>query len=238
MKKLLLVFCCISHFFAKAQFIILQPPRTTTFTSNEKYFSFSPFALLEPQIAIGAGFGNHFSTRSEYFVELSYLGKNPIYNYLVAFHGARVIFQYRYHLLKQWRPLINRGLLYRAKRKKIDPFIGSEFRLRGYNFTDEHTIVNPATNDTVNNYVYRANATIFAGAFIWGATYNVGKKGNWKIELTGGIGARIKMVSLRNMPAGYEMFKIFKTDLGAPEIFDATGLPYFPCAIRLRYIIH
>ena len=42
---------------------------------NQKYYTFNPISLAEPHMAIGIGFGNRFSERSEYFAELSYLNK-------------------------------------------------------------------------------------------------------------------------------------------------------------------
>src|SRR6185436_14938010 len=97
-----------------------ERPRAKRFTETEKYFSFNPFGLIEPQVAIGIGYGNHFTERSEYFAELSYVGNNYIYGDLLSsLHGARLITQYRYHFLQQWKPILNLRL--RTRKIRTDP---------------------------------------------------------------------------------------------------------------------
>src|SRR5437868_768442 len=107
MKKILLISFCIGNLLVNAQ-QKSNNPAARHFSETEKYFSFNPFGLIEPQVALGIGYGNRFTERSEYFTELSYVGKNYIYGDLLAsLHGARLITQYRYHFLQRWKPILN-----------------------------------------------------------------------------------------------------------------------------------
>jgi hypothetical protein len=210
------------------------------FTESEKYFSFNPLALAEPQIALGAGFGNRFSERSEYFTELSYLAKQPFYDYSTqkSFQGIRFIAQYRYHFLQQWRPLINLGKRNRERKGRQNPFVGAEFRLKPFNFTDTRSFIKSSTADTLNGFLYKANAVSIGGAILFGSTYNISSNGQWKIEVTGGIGGKVKKVKYKNLPAGYEpIFIRGGFGLKPPAIDEAVGMPYFPFCIRMRYVI-
>ena len=139
MKKLFFICLCFINLLVNAQ---LKKNKSIKhrFTESEKYFSFNPLALAEPQIAIGGGFGNRFSERSEYFTELSYVAKHPFYDMPEkSLHGLRFIAQYRYHFLQQWRPLINLGQRNRERRARQNPFVGVEFRVKPFNFTNNGT---------------------------------------------------------------------------------------------------
>jgi len=235
MKKTLLICFCICDLLVNAQ-QKSNTPAARHFADTEKYFSFNPFGLIEPQVAIGIGYGNHFTERSEYFTELSYVGNNYIYgNLLSSLHGARLITQYRYHFLQQWKPILNLRL--RIRKVKTDPFMGIEFRMKGYNFSDRNSFVNLTAHDTLKNVLYSANVFSIGGGILFGRTIDIGANGNWKLEITAGIGAKQKFVTLKDHPAGYEPVKNQRIDLGPPSIFEAVGMPYVPCTIRLRYMI-
>lgn len=215
----------------------IQKPSKLSYTGSEKYVSFNPFGLLEGGMTIGGSFGNRFSERSEYFSELSYIGKNPLYNeYVNSMHGFRLITQYRYHFLQQWRPILSIG--FQKRRARTKPFAGLEFRIKEYNFSSTNSFVNHATNDTINNYSYKANATCLGGTVIFGATHNIGSSGNWKIEITAGLGAKQKLVRFKNIPTGYKPVIVRAIDWGFPRIYESVNSPYVPFAIRLRYVIN
>ena len=61
------------------------------------------------------------------------------------------------------------------------------------------------------------------------------------MEMTAGIGAKQKFVKYKNLPPGYELyvppFNRKPDALRPPEIDEAVGMPYFPCVLRLRYVI-
>lgn len=222
MKKNLVIFFCLLNLFAAAQ-SKKQKTAAQGFTKSEKYFSFNPLGLAEPQMAIGAGFGYRFSERSEYFTELSYLLKTPFYSYQAnSLKGFRFLGQYRYHL-----------------QKKNNWFIGAEFRLKMYEFTGNNTFVNNTSQDTLKSVSYNANAVSLGGAFVFGNTFNISKNGMWKIEITAGIGAKQKLVSFTGALKEYEIIINRKLDgLAPPYVFEAVGMPYIPCTIRLKYHIH
>jgi len=134
LKKNLVIFFCLLNLFAAAQ---SKQHKTAVqgLTKSEKYFSFNPLGLAEPQMAIGAGFGCRFSGRSEYFTELSYLLKTPFYSYQAnSLKGFRFLGQYRYHL-----------------QKRNNWFIGAEFRLKMYEFTGNNTFVINTSMDKVKS---------------------------------------------------------------------------------------
>ena len=237
----MLLLLVLFFFKANAQ----QTKRKSTrqhFTATEKYFSFNPLALAEPKIAIGAGFGNRFSERSEYFTELSYIAKHPFYDMQEkSLHGFRFLAQYRYHFLQRWRPLINLGNFTRASRERNarqHPFIGIEFRLKPFNFTDKRTFLKSSPPDTLNSFLYKANAVSVGGAILFGETYNISSNGKWKLEVTAGIGGKVKIIKYKNLPVGYDpLFIQGGFGLKPPANDEAVGMPYFPFCIRLKYII-
>jgi Protein of unknown function (DUF3575) len=223
LKKNIAILLCLLNLFAAAQ---SKKNKTAThgLTQSEKYFSFNPFGLAEPQMAIGAGFGCRFSERSEYFTELSYLLKTPFYSYQAnSLNGFRFLGQYRYHFLQ----------------KNTNRFIGAEFRLKMYEFTGKNTFVNNTSHDTLKSVSYNANAVSLGGAIVFGNTYNLSRNGMWKIEITAGIGAKHKLVSFKRALKEYEVIIQSKPDgLAPPYIFEAVGMPYIPCTIRLKYLIN
>jgi hypothetical protein len=238
MKKYILLLLAFFCFKINAQ-QIKSKSSNRRFTATERYFTFNPLALAEPQIAIGAGFGNRFSERSEYFTELSYIAKTPFYDYQAnSLHGFRFLSQYRYHFFGTGKPLINLGLR-KERNTKHNRFIGAEFRLKMYNFSGNNTFVNNTSNDTLRSISYNANAISLGGAILFGRAYNISKNGNWKIEITAGIGAKQKLVNFKGILKDYEIIIQRKPDgLAPPYIYEAVGMPYFPCSIRLKYIIN
>ena len=239
MKKfiagLLLLVCSRSG--AQQMQVILEQDQ---FTEKEKYFSFNPLALAEPHLAMGGGFGNRFSKRSEYFTELSYVAKQPFYHYTAqkSLNGLRFIAQYRYHFLQQWRPLINMGERRRSRRASHNPFVGVEFRIKPFNFSANKTFVRDNPADTLSNFLYKANAVSLGGALIFGETINLSADERWKLEFTIGIGGKVKIINYKNIPDGYKPFLLEGGwGFASPGAAEAVGLPYFPCALRLRYVI-
>ena len=209
-------------------------------SETEKYFSFNPFGLAEPQIATGFGFGNRFTERSEYFTELSYITKTPFYTTKPnKLNGYRLLLQYRYNILESSIP----GLGLRSGRLKGrsngNSFIAAEFRLKGYNFSSTNTFIKTNPADTLQNYLYEAGAVSVGGAIILGRSYNLSNDGNWKLDLTAGVGGKAKKVKYKNVPQDYQsLTKKGGFGLAPPSIDETIGLPYFPLCIRIRYIIN
>jgi hypothetical protein len=238
LKLVFLFFLFQSH--VNAQLRSSRLAKTTTEESG-KYFSFNPFALAEPHLAAGVGFGNHFTERSEYFTELSYIGKQFFYDNTTtnSLHGVRWIAQYRYHFLHPWQPLFNIGSVGRRGRNaNRHLFLGAEFRVKPFTFSASRTFVKEMPADTLHNFVYKANAVCVGGAILMGEIFDLSADGKWKLEATIGIGARIKTVHYKNIPTGYKpLTQKGYFGLAVPVIDEPVGLPYVPCAIRLRYCI-
>ena len=204
-----------------------------------KYITFNPFAIFEPQATIGLGFGNRFSQRSEFYGELSYLTKTPFYDYRINdLRGYKIVTQYRYHFLQQWKPIINGSRVARERRGRFQPFTGIEFRFKNFSFSSNKTIYSDLPRDTISSYNYKTTATVIGGAIIFGSTYKISRNEKWNLEVTSGIGARHRFVKNLNLPAGYKVLdqrRYYAFRL--PPIDEAIGLPYFPIAVKIKYIL-
>ncbi len=201
------------------------------------YLSFNPFSIAEPQLAVGLSYGNRFTERSEMFIEVSYVAKHPSYNFdYEKLNGFRFIAEYRYHFLQQWKPIINLGEKIRERKRKSQPFIGLQFRLKQYQLIYKDNFTNFV--DTLINYRYIANIVSLGGALTFGATYNISKNKKWQLETTIGVGAKQKFVKYKNLPSNYKVLIYEKSRaLYTPKINDEIGTPIFPTTIRLRYML-
>jgi hypothetical protein len=224
--------------------VFCSPVRAQSFDKNsftgfhpEKYFSFNPLALAEPQMTIGLGAGNRFSARSEYFAELSYLFQSPIFReWNNNINGVRGIIQYRYHLLRPRR-------LFERWRRSVptttdgeETWIAMEGRLRHYTFTGTNAFINEAAADTLFNYMYTARANVLGGAILFGKTFTTSPSGRWRLEMSFGIGAKQKFVRFKNIPPGYQLTELASAEWGFfPKIYSAGITPYLPFALRVRY---
>lgn len=207
------------------------------YEDKEKYISVNFFSIAEPQFAFGPSFGNRFTERSEYFIELSYVTKTPFYDWkdFERLRGARIIAQYRYHFLQQWRPLINFGAANRRRRERHQPFMGIEFRVKPISFITSGNFINTASNDTLVNYSFSANAFTYGGTLIFGKTFTISADEKWKLELTMGIGAKQRDVKLKTVPAGYKVLSIERIAFQTPPLQEAAGGVLIPLALRIRY---
>ncbi|MBI5856413.1 MAG: hypothetical protein HZB42_02085 [Sphingobacteriales bacterium] len=211
------------------------------FDEKEKYFSLNFFSIAEPMFALGPSYGCRFSERSEYFFELAYVAKTPFYDWqnVSRLHGARVLAQYRYHFLQQWKPLINFGNANRRRRERRQPFIGIEFRYKPFSFSSKGNFVNRSIQDTLYNVSFSASTNNLGGALLFGGTFNLSADEKWKLEFTAGIGGKQRFVKLKTIPPGYQVYRVRPADgPTGPLLQEETGAPYFPCAIRLRYVIN
>ncbi|MGQ0740326.1 MAG: hypothetical protein ACT4OJ_14840 [Bacteroidota bacterium] len=211
-----------------------------SFDVKETYFSLNPFSVAEPQFAFGPSFGQRLTERSEYFIEAAYVGKTPFYkndwqDYNML-RGARFIFQYRYHFLQQWRPLINFGEAFRSRRSRHHPFVGLEFRIKPISFSTTGSFVNAATRDTLQSYPFKANAFTYGGAVIFGNTFNLSSDGQWRLEFTAGIGAKQRNVNLKTVPDGYKTLVSQRLAFQAHSLYEEQGTVLVPLAVRLRYL--
>jgi Protein of unknown function (DUF3575) len=234
MKKILAFMFIFCNYLSYAQRAI-HKSASNQFIKSEKYLTFNPLAIAEPQMAIGVGFGNRFTVRSAYFAELSYITKSIFYNTDVEkLNGFRFLAQYRYHFFQN-----GKQAKISSRRVKRKPFIALEFRLKNYDFPTTATFVNYTTFDTISRIKTNVNATSIGGAILFGTSYNISKNNKWKLEVTAGIGAKQKTIHYKNVAKGYETIRQRKRDVfGPPEIYEEVGMPYFPIAFRIKYLIN
>ena len=224
MKKYLLpvLFFSVILLPAMAQHPATGKKKSIQLPLSQKMISFNPFSLFEPQAAIGIGFDHIVTQQWGYFTELSYVFKTPFYkNPDPITGGFRWLVQYRYYLKAGggW-----------------DYFIAPEFRMKGYGFTGSRNFENLQTADTLANVPYKANALSVGGGLLAGTGFNLTKNGQWRGEISAGIGARHKFVRYKNLPQGYKPV-VYENACGfCPPQFDkAIGMPYFPMALRIKY---
>ncbi len=233
----ILIFCFTNFTIANAQLKNGKKAGSQN-VEREKYFTFNPLALAEPQIAIGAGFGSRFTDRSEFFAEISYLLKQPFYNAQpegVNLSGYRLIAQYRYHFLQRSRPNSNMGQNVRRRNARHNPFIAVEFRIKSFNYPMEKVLVNYSTFDTLQKMTYQSNNFNIGAALLFGETYDISE--HWKIELTVGVGGKERTIRYKKAKAGYEEIRQRRPDSYSPLDIDNPGTsPYFPFSFRLKYL--
>lgn len=222
--------------------LIAQQPKDETIVreATGKYLTCNPFAIFEPQATVGLGFGNHFSEIGEYYAEFSYLTKSPFNDSRSNnLSGVKIVTQYRYHYLNHRKTAGNSISLRKQKHPKFQPFIGLEFRFKNFNFSGLNSFYNESLVDTIREYNYKANANVVGGAIIFGNTYMISKNTRWNLEVTGGFGGRMKFVKYKNVPKDYKVLPGRRAfGLGVPLIDEAVGLPYFPVALKIKYLIH
>lgn len=210
------------------------------FQEKEKYFSLNLFSAAEPRFALGPSFGIRFTERSEFFTEAAYITRSPFYDNarFEKLNGTRIILQYRYHFLQQWRPLFSFLAFRRNLRARHQPFIGIEWRMKPFFFSSTGTFINATTSDTLRSYAFRARSFTYGAALIFGETLNLSSDEKWKLEITAGIGGKQRSVTLKTVPSGYLPYYLPAPEwVSIPPPQIETGGVIFPFAIRLRYVI-
>ncbi len=234
----ILIFCFTNFTIANAQLNNSKKAKNS-YAESEKYITFNPLALAEPHMAIGAGFGNRFTERSEYFAEFSYVMKPIFYDMnITSLNGYRLLTQYRYHFLQRWRPLINLGKKRRDRTARLNPFVGVECRIKRFSFSDNISpalfLQNSTTGDIIKDFSYKAKALVLSTAIVFGGSYNINDK--WKLEIAGGIGGRNRRVSFKNLPNGYEVFNTPRlSGFRIPAIYENSEGGTLVYAIRVKY---
>ncbi len=210
-------------------------------TVKEKYISFNIPALAEPHLAVGPSAGMRITNRSEFFAEASFITRSPIrYSFnagIRQLYGARVIMQYRYHFLQRWKPLVKINSVSKRNRSLHHPFVAAEFRLKPLSFHTRGTFINYSTNDTLDNYPFKANTITYGGALIFGHTMNLSADEIWKLEFTAGLGAKQRIIQKTTVPSGYKQPYLERIPYQIPLLYEELGTVLLPIAFRLRYIL-
>lgn len=206
-------------------------------SESQLYVSMNLLSAAEPQLPLGASFGARLTDRTELFTEASYVTLSPFWDQKTPdrLRGARLILQYRYHFLQQWKPIFG---FRQGNRSRHQPFAGIEFRWKPVSFQSTGTIVHTGNTDTISGFPIRGRATTLGFAFIMGQTFQLSSNGNWQLELTAGVGGKERKARLSNLPPGYQTISAVKREwLYIPPIEASASAVCFPLALRLRYRI-
>lgn len=189
---------------------------------GDRYWSIgvNPFSLGESMSSIGPCAGFRFSPGFELWLEGSYIFHNL---YKIQdwknMSGYRFIFQPRYYV-----------------GKGHTLFITPEFRLKQFSYTSALSFVNKTMNDTLYNYTHRASQVLAGGAFVIGGQFVLSERKKIFLEVTAGIGGKLRHINRKNIPGGYE-YEVQPGGFGlAPHYnWDNDGTPYFPFGLRLMW---
>lgn len=209
MRRLILLPLLILSVFAGAQ-------------KGDRYWSIgiNPFGVGESMSSLGPCTAFRFSPGFELWAEGSYIFHN-LYNIhdWKNMSGYRLIFQPRYYVGK------DRTL-----------FITPEFRLKQFSYTTATPFVNKATNDTLYDYTHRASQVLIGGAFVIGSQFVLSERKKIFLEVTAGLGGKLRFINRKNIPEGYE-YEVQSGGFGlAPHYnWDNDGTPYFPLGLRLMW---
>ncbi|MDB5200704.1 MAG: hypothetical protein JWQ27_113 [Ferruginibacter sp.] len=178
----------------------------------------NPFSLAEPHTALSAFATYHINPRFELWTEGAYLFHNAwmLPDRWTNLSGFRLAIQPRY-ILKEFG----------------DMFIAPEFRLKQFSINNIQTFVNYSSGDTLSDLHFREKQTLTGGALVFGKRVVLSKTCN--LELTAGIGARMRWIQRKNIPAGYSIPTVKDAYGLAPHYEFEDGMPYFPIGIRISW---
>lgn len=180
----------------------------------------NPLGPGESLSSIGPCAGYRVSPVIGFWAEGSYIFYNL---YKVAgwekVRGYRFLFQPRYYLGSERRL-----------------FLAPELRIKNFSYQAVLSFVNKATGDTLPHYRHRASQFLLGGALVIGIQTRLPGRGNFFLELTAGIGGKMRYIKRRNIPPGYS-FEVQRGGFGlAPHYeWDHDGTPYVPLGARLTW---
>lgn len=219
MKKVFSVFFLLISIGSFAQ----KAYRHTPVLQKGWYISLNPHSFLEPEHgAVGLGIGCRISKRVELWTELNYLyrgfaweGDGPR-----RLQGVRNITSLKYYY-----------------NNKHGFFVGAEFRVKNYSFTDENTFINKQTNDTLSGLQYTAAHTLIGGGIFWGKRFKLTANGKFELEGNLGIGVKQRIIKRKGTPEGYSVIEYFNVHRinPVPDNDIEQALPYFPAIVRFIY---
>lgn len=219
MKKILTVFFLLVSFGTLAQ----KTYRHSPVLQKGWYISFNPHSFLEPeQGAVGLGIGYRVSKRIELWTELNYLYRGFVWdgNSSRPLKGIRSITSLKYYY-----------------NNKHGFFVGAEFRIKNYSFTDKNTFINKQTSDTLSGFQYKAAHTLIGGGVFWGKRFKLTANGKFELEGNLGIGVKQRIIKRKGVPPGYALDEyIYVHRMNpVPDNDVEQTLPYFPAIVRFIY---
>lgn len=188
------------------------------------YLSFNPHSMLEPeQGAVGLGIGYRISERIEIWTELNYLYKG-------FFQDAG-----KFDNLKGIRNITSFKYYYN---NRLGMFIGAEFRIKNYSFSNKNTFVNVQMHDTLTNFQYTTAHTLACAAVFWGKRLKLTANGKFEMEGNVGIGIKQRRISRKNIPDGYSKLEYRAIDSFSPFNGKDTEDAYPHITGIIRFIYH
>lgn len=190
--------------------------------SSKSYWKvgINPLGLLEPMPLIGPAASYRFSPKIELWSEASYIFSN-----LYIFPDWKNVKGYRFILQPRFYPGRDQSF-----------FIAAEFRLKHYTYKSYDDFYNASGGDTLHDFHYDASQVLLGGAVLAGETISLDKKDHLFLELTLGLGSKVRKVKIENAPAGFE--KIYyqrRYALSASYDINNANLFYMPLGIRIMW---
>jgi len=187
--------------------------------SKKSYWSagLNPLGVIEVIPAIGPCFSYRISPRFEVWSEASYLfgGPNRIYDWQ-HLKGYRFILQPRFYT--------KRGSMF---------FIAPEFRLKHYSYKATGSFINSTIGDTLNSFPYQGSQVLIGGAFVVGGQIVLSRRHHLYLEITGGIGSKVRHIKRAKVPADYHYYYYRRNAFSTGYNDDGRIDPYVPLGFRL-----
>ncbi|MBI3138984.1 MAG: hypothetical protein HYZ15_10395 [Sphingobacteriales bacterium] len=204
---------------------------------------FNPLGPVESLSSLGPCVGYRISPAFGFWTEGTYIFHNL---YKIAgwekVRGYRFLFQPRFY---------SGGKSHSGRRKKVarslfQPrfysggeqriFLTPELRIKNFSYQAVLPFINKATGDTLQQYRHRASQFQLGGALVLGVQTRLPGRRNFFLELTAGIGGKLRYIKRKNIPAGYAV-ELQQRGFGlAPHYeWDNDSTPYVPLGLRLTW---
>lgn len=194
--------------------------------SNAQFFKsywnvgINPLGLAEPMPLIGPSVSYKVSPKIELWSEVSYIFSN-----LYIFPDWKKVRGYRFILQPRFYPGRNHSF-----------FVAAEFRLKHFTYKTYDNFINPSNSDTLNDFHYNGSQVLAGGAAIIGNTMRLDKKDRLFLEMTFGVGSKLRKVKFENVPAGFE--KAYNQRRYAFTVeydINNANLFYMPLGVRIMW---
>lgn len=209
MKKLYFLFLVFCFYYSNAQL-------------SKPYWSvgINPLGLVEPMPLIGPSVSYRVSPRIELWAEASYIFSN-----LYIFPDWRHVRGYRFILQPRFYP--SRNHLF---------FVAAEFRLKHFTYKTYDNFINPSTSDTLNNFHYKGSQILSGGAVLIGQTISLDQKDRLFLEVTFGLGSKLRKVKFENVPTGFvRAYDQGKYIFNVNYDINNANLFYMPLGLRIMW---
>lgn len=180
----------------------------------------NPLGVVEPMPLIGPTVAYRFSPKIELWSEASYILSN-----WYIFPGWKKVSGYRFILQPRFYP----------GRKQLF-FVAAEFRLKHFTYKTYDNFINSSTSDTLNNFHYNGSQLLSGAAILIGQTVPLDQRHHFFLEMTFGLGSKLRRVRMKNIPAGFQKDYYKRSFAFAPKYdVNNANLFYMPLGVRLMW---